>query len=144
MLTFTLGSEATPLHAAAKSNLREVVSILIRRGLAPDVRGGYDQATPLHMAAWNNCAISAEALLDEGADIDARSGKIHNNSPAGWAIVAGSDTVFELLMQRGAPRHPWYLDDACDACAGRFNAVSSATPDQRNRILSMLSGSGPN
>lgn len=144
MLTFTVGAEATPLHAAAKSNLREVVSILIARGLAPDVRGGYDQATPLHIAAWNNCAVSAEALLDAGANIDVRSGKIHNNSPAGWAIVAGADTVLQLLMQWGAPRHPWFLDDARDACAGRFNAVSGATPDQRNRILGILTGSGTN
>ncbi len=106
--------------------------------MSPNVRGGYDQAAPLHTAAWNNCAESAEALLDCGADIDIRSGKIHNNSPAGWAIVAGSDKVFELLLSRGAQLHPWFVDDARDACAGRFDQVSRASPEVRQRILAQL------
>ena len=110
----------------------------MRCGLSPSVRGGYDQATPLHTAAWSNCLESAQALLDEGADIEARSGKLHNNSPAGWAIVAGSDSVFELLIDRGAQRHPWFLDDARDACDGRFDQVSGASPEQRTRILTRL------
>ena len=99
---------------------------------------GYDQATPLHAAAWSDCKDSAVALLDNGADIEARSGKLHNNSPAGWAIVAGADSVFELLMDRGAHRHPWFLDDARDACVGRFDQVSKASQEQRTRILSRL------
>lgn len=85
--------------------------------------------------------VSAEALLENGADIDAVSGKLHNNSPAGWAIVAGSDSVFELLMDRGAQCHSWFLDDARDACAGRFDQVSNASVEQRGRILSRLSRS---
>ena len=139
ILTFSVGLDATPLHAAAKGNRYEPVSILIRRGLSHSVRGGYDQATPLHIAAWNNCEVSARALLDSGADIDAVSGNLHNNSPAGWAIVAGSDNVFELLMDRGAKCHSWFMDDARDACDGRFEQVSSASPEQRARILSRLS-----
>ena len=138
ILTFSIGLDVTPLHAAAKGNRRETVSLLVRRGLSPSVRGGYDQATPLHTAAWSNCLESAQALLDEGADIEARSGKLHNNSPAGWAIVAGSDSVFELLIDRGAQRHPWFLDDARDACDGRFDQVSGASPEQRTRILTRL------
>ncbi len=58
------------------------------------MRGGYDQATALHTAAWCNCVRAAEALLDQGADINIRSGRIHNNSPAGWAIVSGAEAVF--------------------------------------------------
>jgi ankyrin repeat protein len=141
ILTFSVGLDATPLHAAAIGNRRESVSLLVRRGLPPSTRGGYDEATPLHTAAWRNCSDSAEALLDNGADIDARSGKIHNNSPAGWAIVSGSDNVFELLMNRGAQCYPWFLDDARDACSGRFDQVSNATPEQRARILSRLNQS---
>ena len=141
ILTFSIGLDATPLHAAAKGNHSQAVSILVRRGLTPSVRGGYDHATPLHIAAWSNCVVSAEALLENGADIDAVSGKLHNNSPAGWAIVAGSDSVFELLMDRGAQCHSWFLDDARDACAGRFDQVSNASVEQRGRILSRLSRS---
>lgn len=138
ILTFSIGNDSTPLHAAARGDRSEAVNLLVRRGLSPDARGGYDQATPLHTAAWNNCRNSAISLLDNGADIDIRSGKIHNNSPAGWAIVAGADQVFELLMERGAQCHPWFLDDARDACNGRFDQVSSASTEQRQRIFSQL------
>jgi ankyrin repeat protein len=138
ILTFSIGVDSTPLHAAAKSDQRESVALLVNRGLAPDIGGGYDHATPLHTAAWNNCAVSTEALLDFGADINARSGKIHNNSPAGWAIVAGADRVFDLLMNRGADCFEWFLEDARDALKGRFDLVSNASTDQRARILSRL------
>lgn len=138
ILTFTVGLDATPLHAAAKGNCPEVVSLLVNRGLPPDVRGGYDQATALHTAAWNNCPESAQALLANGADIEARSGKLHNNTPAGWAIVAGSSSVFELLVNQGAVCHTWFLDDARDACSGRFDQVSNASREDRNRILRLL------
>lgn len=137
-MTFSIGLDATPLHAAAKGDSSAAVSLLVNHGLSPNVRGGYDQATPLHLAAWSNCNESAVALVNNGADIEARSGKLHNNTPAGWSIVAGADTVFELLMDRGAHCYPWFLDDARDACAGRFDQVSSASKDQRLRILSRL------
>jgi hypothetical protein len=110
----------------------------VRCGLSVDVRGGYDLSTPLHTAAWSNCPDAAAALLDNGADIDIRSGKLHNNSPAGWAIVAGSDRVFELLLDRGATVYEWFVDDARDACDRRFDQVSNVPKVQRERILSRL------
>ncbi len=139
ILTFSIGLDATPLHAAAQGNQPEAIALLVSRGLAPSVRGGYDQATPLHTAAWHNCADAAQALLEAGADIEARSGKLHNNTPAGWAIVAGADEVFERLLNRGAQHQPWFLDDARDACGGRFDQVSNASSEQRKRILSLIS-----
>jgi hypothetical protein len=30
--------------------------------------------------------MGLKLLLQQGADIEARSGKLHNNTPAGWAI----------------------------------------------------------
>lgn len=139
-LTFSIGQDATLLHASTKANRPESVSVLVRLGLSPNVRGGYDHGTPLHTAAWSDCVESARALLDNGADIEARSGKLHNNTPAGWAIVAGSDKVFNLLMDRGAQKHPWFLDDARDACSGRFDQVANVPSEQRQRILSRLVG----
>ena len=138
ILTFTVGQDSTPLHAAAKGNQGKAVSILIRYGHKTNVRGGYDQATPLHTAAWSNCSIAAEALLDRGADIEARSGPLHNNTPAGWAIVAGSAETFGLLLDRGATCHEWFFDDARDACAGRFDQVSSVASEQRFKILERI------
>lgn len=139
VMTFTLGQDLTPLHVAAKCDNGPACSILIRRGISTQVRGGYDHATPLHLAAWSNCAESAKVLIEHGAEIESRSGHLHNNTPAGWAIVAGADDVFELLIECGATVHPWFLDDARDACAGRFNQVSPASAEQRQRILRRLS-----
>jgi len=138
IMNFSIGLDATPLHAAAKGNRPEVISLLVKQGLSPDVRGGYDASTPLHLAAWSNCKKSAVALLENGADIEARSGKMHNNTPAGWAIVAGADSVFELLLEQGAHCHPWFLEDASAGCEGTFDQVSMASIDQRTRILSLL------
>ncbi len=138
ILTFTVGQDASLLHAASRANQPQVIAELVGRGLPVDVRGGYDQATALHTAAWCNCVRAAEALLDQGADINIRSGRIHNNSPAGWAIVSGAEAVFRLLMERGAERYEWFLDDAKHACAGHFDQVSHAPREQRERILAWL------
>ncbi len=138
ILTFVVGMDATPLHAAAFANQRDTIGILLEQGASVDIRGGYDEATPLHSAAWHNCLNSAIALVENGADIDARSGKLHNNSPAGWAIVAGSADVFEYLIKRGATRLSWFADDAREAIAGRFDNVSRAEPEKRQRILALL------
>jgi ankyrin repeat protein len=138
ILSFSVGVDSTPMHAAAKSNRRESVDLLAGRGLSPSIRGGYDQGTPLHTAAWSNCGVSAAALIDQGADMEARSGKLHNNTPAGWALVAGADAVFHLLLDRGAICHEWFLDDAREACAGRFDQVSHATKERRDGILSRI------
>ena len=109
-------------------------------GQSPDVRGGYDDQTPLHTAAWNNHVEVARRLLDHGADIDARSGKLHNNSPAGWAIVAGSADVFELSMDRGAAVLDWFRDDARRALAGEFLQHKCVPQSHYERILNRLHG----
>ncbi len=90
VLTFSIGMGCGPLHAATKGDQQSIVDIIVDAGLSPDVRGGYDDQTPLHLAAWNDHVAVASKLLDRGADIHIRSGSIHHNSPAGWAIVAGS------------------------------------------------------
>jgi ankyrin repeat protein len=135
ILTFTIGHGATPLHAAARVNNGEAVELLVKRGMSPEVRGGYDEATPLHLAAWHDSLDAAKALVKCGADLNVRSGKLHNNAPAGWAIVAGSADVFEYLLSAGAERLPWFLDDARGGCEGRFDQVSAAPRGQRERIL---------
>lgn len=139
VLNFSIGTDSTPMHAAARTNQGEAIAQLVRRGLSANVRGGYDHGTPLHTAAWHHCVQAAETLLDHGADLEARSGKLHNNTPAGWAIVAGASEVFELLLDRGAQCHPWFVDDARYACAGRFDQVSNTSPENRQRILTRLS-----
>ncbi len=140
IMTFTVGNNATPLQAAAKGNRVSMVRALVDGGADINGRGGYDDSTALHIAAWENHAEIAEQLLDCGADIDIRSGKIHNNSPAGWAIVAGSDRVFALLMDRGAEKPDWFISDAQAAMAGKFLPYKAVPPENYARILARLGG----
>ncbi len=64
-MTFTIGSQVTPLHAAARGNQPQIVKRLIEAGADPGMRGGYDDAMPLHLAAWHDCADAAQALTTE-------------------------------------------------------------------------------
>ncbi len=115
-----------------------IVDIIVDAGLSHDVGGAYDDQTPLHLAEWNDHVAVASRLLDRNADINIRSGKIHHNSPAGWAIVAGSADVFELLMDRGAEVLDWFVDDAVAAVAGRFAPYKCVPQSNYERILRRL------
>jgi ankyrin repeat protein len=90
------------------------------------------------LAAWDNQLQAATALVDHGADINIRSGSIHNNSPAGWAIVAGSADVFEMLIDRGADVLEWFRDDAQAAINGKFTQYKSVPPENYQRIWHCL------
>ncbi len=138
IMTFTIGMDSAPLHAAAKANLPAMLELLIHAGQSVNVRGGYDNATPLHVAAWNDCVDATKALVDNGADINARSGMIHHNSPAGWAIVAGSADVFEFLLDHGAERLHGFDADAQDAMNGRFRQYKLVPQENYERIMARL------
>lgn len=135
---FTIGTGATPLHAAAQAGWAEVAALLLDAGADVNAPGGYDDATPLHSAAWHERPDVARLLLDRGADIDRRSGRLHRNTPLGWAIVAGSLGMVELLLGRGAPIHPWFMDNALAAVRGEFNGISRAPAENRSRILGLV------
>ena len=138
MLTFVVGQNAMAVHAAARGNRPEMVPILHASGADLNCRGGYDDATPLHIAAWNdNFGVGAK-LIALGADINIRSGRIHNNSPAGWAIVAGSDRVFSLLMDHNAQIHPWFAEDAQIAIEGGFTKYKPAPAENYANIQNRL------
>jgi ankyrin repeat protein len=139
IMTFTVGLDATPMHAAVRANNQKMISILHRHGLSPNVRGGYDDAMPLHLAAWHDQLQAAEGLVAIGAELNAKSGQLHNNTPAGWAIVGGSYRVFNYLMDQGAIRHEWFLDDARDGADGRFDLYNRVPREQRIAILEKLS-----
>ena len=142
MLTFTVGFQATPLHAAAKANDAEAIRQLIQAGLKPDVRGGYDEGTPLHIAAWEDHVEAAAALVENGADVNIRSGENHDNSPAGWAIVAGSNGVFSYLLDHGAESLPWFQRDVEAGVNGQFEQYRSVPPENREQILKRLADVG--
>jgi ankyrin repeat protein len=138
MLTYVVGHHATSVHAAARVNRPEMVDLLQAAGADLNSRGGYDDATPLHVAAWNDHLEVAERLVALGADIDLRSGAMHNNTPAGWAIVAGSHRVFALLMDHGAAVQPWFADDAQTAVDGGFRQYKPVPDENYARIRDRL------
>ena len=138
IMTFTVGADATPLHAAASAGQLLIIDWLVDAGMDVNVRGAYDESTALHSAAWNDMSHVAQKLVLRGANIDARSGEIHNNSPAGWAIVAGSADVFCYLMDEGAQVLEWFLGDAEAAVAGEFGEYKTVDPANYKRILERL------
>lgn len=140
IMTFTIGEDASPLHATATVNRPEIAKLLIDAGQSPDVRGGYDNATPLHLAAWNDSLEVSRVLVENRADVNARSGELHNNSPAGWAIVAGSADVFDYLMDSDAEVLDWFHDDAKRAVQGEFRQYKNVSQENYERILTRLRG----
>lgn len=139
IMTFIVGDGASPLHAAAKANRGAMIAQLVTAGIDVNVRGGYDEATPLHMAAWDDRGDSVRQLIASGADVNLRSGSIHNNSPAGWAIVAGSADAFEILMDNGSEVMDWFAGDARAAVAGEFRKYKVVPQENYERIAKRLS-----
>lgn len=135
---YTIGSNATLLHAAVAGSSAEIVRFLAERGLDPDARGGYDDQTPAHGAAWADDPAMIRALVEVGADIDLPSGRIHRNPPLGWAIVNGSADAVPALLEAGAEVRDGYLEDARKGREGAFREWSSAGPERFDAILAAL------
>ncbi len=138
IMTFFVGKDCTPIHAAARGNQPDMIEMLVELGADPNAVGGYDDGTPLHIAAWNDFPESVTALADHGADLDKLSGEIHSNSPAGWAIVAGSCKAFEILIDRGAKIQDWFLDSAQAALNGEFLQYKRVPQENYRRIAAKI------
>lgn len=138
IMSFTVGMEGTPLHAAASGNQDHMIPILVAAGMDVNACGAYDESTALHSAAWNNHVKVAKALIEHGADIEQRSGKIHQNTPLGWAIVAGSSDMVELLIESGCQQHDYYLSDAKAGLKGAFKEYKWVDPKEFQRIMHLL------
>ncbi len=138
ILSFTVGYEATLLHTAASGRQIDMIHFLLDQGLDVNVTGAYDASTALHTAAWNNTVDAADALIQRGADIEQRSGEIHNNTPMGWAIVAGSADMAERLVEQGCELHDYFLEDAKAGLAGEFRDYKYVDPKNFERIIAIL------
>ncbi|MCC7388920.1 MAG: ankyrin repeat domain-containing protein [Phycisphaerales bacterium] len=137
---YTIGTNATLLHAAALGGRAEAIAALAAAGADPEARGGYDDAAPLHLAAWHDRPDAIDALLDAGAHIEARSGHIHHNTPLGWAIVGGSADAVERLLTRGAAILPHMPPDAAAGAQGHFRQFKRNLPlTHWQRIHTLLS-----
>lgn len=138
VMNFTLGWQTTPLHAAAKVSRLDVMRLLLEAGVDVNVRGDYDNCTPLHMAAWHDLPEVARFLLDHGANLEAESGELHRNTPAGWAIVAGSDRALAVFFERGAAVRDYYLREAENAAAGAFRCYKWTRQANNDRVLALV------
>ena len=126
-----------------------MIDLFVEAGIDADATGGYDESTPLHSAAWNDSLEVAKKLVAAGADINKRSGEIHNNSPAGWAIVAGSADVFNYLMDQGAEKLDHFMADAQASARGKhlqykccgWRTTTGYWPDKILRTLPRHPGS---
>lgn len=141
ILVFHVGLNGTPLHAAAIGNHPDLIHFLVSSGLDVNITGAYDSCTALHLAAFDNNVKAAEALIDSGADIEKRSGEIHQNTPMGWAIVAGSADIAKLLLSKGCQIQDYYLSDAQHGIEGGFQSIKATPKQQYERLFSLLQDS---
>lgn len=137
----TLGRNASPLHVAARFDHDAAAAWLLLRGADVNVIGDYDECTPLHVCAWSGSTRAARVLIEQGADLDRDSGPLHRNAPLGWAIVAGRADMVDLLVDSGAPRRDFYVDDAQAGLDGDLRRISAGTADDYRRIIARLQDS---
>jgi ankyrin repeat protein len=101
--TLVAADGSLPLHAAARSNLAEVVAMLLAAGADPHQREP-DGSTALHWACRQSAGQRcAQLLLDAGCDVNAASQQ--HMTPL---MRVGSPRTAEMLLERGA------LVDAAD------------------------------
>jgi ankyrin repeat protein len=99
----------TLLHRAAEQGRRQLVELLIAKGLPVDERsfdGG--NLTPLHLAANENQIDTVKLLLEKGADINA---KVKGARYKGWSALVFAcwnnyKDMVELLIRNGAIMEP--------------------------------------
>jgi len=88
--------------ANRRTDINEVLRLLLRRGADPDQRGLNDW-TALHMAVNQRNAYAVQLLLDHGANPDLRTRIDDCDTPLEMARAAALDTIAPILERRGAP-----------------------------------------
>ena len=88
--------------AATRSDVDEIVRLLLSRGADPNQRGINDY-TALHMAVAQRAALAAQILLDGGADPALRTRIDECETPAEMAAAAGLTEIAALLERTGQP-----------------------------------------
>ena len=89
----------TPLHVAAEKGKRNVVELLLAKGLHVNARNKVG-ATPLHLAAARGRRDVAELLLANRADVNV--GNKYGATPLHLAAGKGNTEVVEVLLAKNA------------------------------------------
>lgn len=71
------------VHEAAKRELAEEISLMVRLGMDISVTSEHNGETALHLAAWHGQVKAASALISAGAPLDLRDTRF-NAPPIGW------------------------------------------------------------
>jgi len=138
ILTYVVGLNTNLLHTAAIGSQLNLMEKLVKLGIDVNATGGYDDSTALHMAAWRNDLPVSKKLVELGIQIDKRSGAIHNNTPAGWAIVGGSADVFCYLLDQGAEVQGYFERDIVAGLNGEFQKYQYVPLNNFRRMKEML------
>jgi hypothetical protein len=88
--------------ATARTDVDEVLRLLLSRGADPNQRGINDY-TPLHMAVAERNAAAVQILLDAGADPQQRTRIDACETPLEMADASGLDLIAAMLRRKGQP-----------------------------------------
>ena len=89
------------LHYAAQKNHVEIVKLLLRKGLKPDLNAC--GATPLHRAAFSGSLESCRLLIESGASVNCKDSSFGDMmTPYQKAGSNGHTHVQQLLLEFGA------------------------------------------
>lgn len=95
-LTLTSCGKLSALHIAASYGRIEVLSMLLDRGLQPDVLNRYKQ-TPLMLAAMNGKIACMERLIDAGANI-LMFDSLHGRTCLHYAAFHGHSECLQSIL----------------------------------------------
>lgn len=91
-----------PLHWAVVRHHEHLVTLLLRLGVAVDVREDVESGTPLHWGAKHGHEKMVRLLLLNGADIVVCN--LFKETPLHWAAAFGKLEMVELLLQEARER----------------------------------------
>ncbi len=89
----------TLLHYAVKRNNKNIIRLLIKQGLNPNICDD-DYNTPLHYAISKNNYVAVKELIKKNADLN-MPGEF-DQSPLHTAVLTGNLDIIKLLLKNGA------------------------------------------
>jgi hypothetical protein len=90
------------------------------------------------LACWFNQPQSVRSLIGHDAEVDARSGKEHNNTPFGWAIISGAVEPIRILIESGVVVEERYLEEARGGVSGELDRFRRASSESRHAVLQVV------
>lgn len=139
--------ESTPLHAAARFGLCDIIQLLVDAGVCLDRKcltegrhcHGYlaKCCAPLHLAAINHHIDAVRLLLEAKASIDVKDET--GMTPLHCACIAGCMATIRLLLESGAD---YMLSDNSGKTAMMLLEENTSVPERaRKQIMDLIKSS---